>query len=452
MLLCGWSCETDRGASRAHAVSAGDSLRVVVAADAPADLVIGGERYGYYCDLLRAYCDSTGVVLSLVRDAGGSGAEASLRTVPSVRRRRKYMTLGATHYVVLAAAGEQPVTSMHDLAQRIGDGRVWLAAGFQHTRSYDQLRDLLPATELCVAADGAEPFGDLLTGAVDYLICEQGEAAMADALLGGMVTIHAFPEEVRIGLGYGPEGRPAWASDLRAWLAEWRKTDDARRLRARYAGDGFAACVADIVPPCRVVGGISVWDELFRRVGAREAMDWRLLAAIAYHESHFRAGVRSGAGAVGMMQIMPVTARHLGIGASQLFDPETNVSAAARLLEEIEAQLALADSMDAEEKLRIVLAAYNSGVGTVRNARRLAEAEGSDADLWETVADYLALMGDRTYRNDSIPYRRFRGSSETLAFVEDVAERYAIYCSNVAPAPDVPPSGPDDSPAADAAD
>ena len=84
MLLCGWSCETDRGASRAHAVSAGDSLRVVVAADAPADLVIGGERYGYYCDLLRAYCDSTGVVLSLVRDAGGSGAEASLRTVPSV--------------------------------------------------------------------------------------------------------------------------------------------------------------------------------------------------------------------------------------------------------------------------------------------------------------------------------------------------------------------------------
>lgn len=153
-----------------------------------------------------------------------------------------------------------------------------------------------------------------------------------------------------------------------------------------------------------------------------------------------------------MMQIMPVTARHLGIGASQLSDPETNVTAAARLLEEIEAQLALADSMDAEEKLRIVLAAYNSGVGTVRNARRLAEAEGSDADLWETVADYLALMGDRTYRNDSIPYRRFRGSSETLAFVEDVAERYAIYCSNVAPAPDVLPSGPDDSPAADAAD
>ena len=66
VLLCGWSCETDRGASRAHAISAGDSLRVVVAADAPADLVIGGERYGYYCDLLRAYCDSTGVVLSLV--------------------------------------------------------------------------------------------------------------------------------------------------------------------------------------------------------------------------------------------------------------------------------------------------------------------------------------------------------------------------------------------------
>ena len=429
-ILCVWGCDSGRGTARTHHAPSGDSIRIAIAAGTPSDLVIGGLRYGYCCDLLQAYCDSLGVALCLDGVSDGAG-EASLQVLPATGGRRKKMVLLSTHYVVLAAAGETPVVSLHELAQRIGGQRVWLAAGFQHTQSYDDLRDLLPATELCVAADGTEPFGELLADGIDFLICEQGEAAMAAAVLGGMTPVFRFPEEVRIGLSFTGGRRPAWASGLNGWLAEWRRSGAADALRKRYEGTGFAASAVAIVPACRVIGGISEWDALFRKVGDSEGVDWRLLAAIAYHESRFRAAARSRAGAVGMMQIMPVTAQHLGVSRTQLADPETNIRTAARLLEEIEVQLELSDGIDAREKLFIVLAAYNSGVGTVRNARRLAEAAGNDTDLWETVARYLALMGDRNYRNDSIRYRHFIVSSETLAFVEDVAGRYETYCRNV---------------------
>lgn len=432
ILICMSACDSGRGGRRTHRTEPTDTLRVTLPADVPADLVIGGVRYGYYCDLLQAYCDSVGRVLVLERAAEGVAEDASLRTEGAVPPRHRFLPLGSTSYVVLTGARQQPVTSLHELAHRLDSSRVWLAAGFQHTHSYDDLRDLLPATELIVAADGTEPFGGLQTGEIDYLICERGEAAMAAALFDGIEPIHVFPEEVRIGLAIHRGPKPKWWGELDRWLTAWRKSDDGRGVRARYVGDGFAECVLGIVDGCRVVGGISTWDALFRKVGLREEVDWRLLSAIAYHESRFRAQVRSRVGAVGLMQIMPVTARHLGVGRSQMADPETNIALAARLLEEIAAQLELPEEMAPDDRLAIVLAAYNSGVGTVRNARRLAEAEGGDPEQWETVSRALALMGDRTYRNDSIRYRHFRGSNETIAFVDDVVGRYTVYCRNVA--------------------
>lgn len=432
ILICMSACDSDRGGHRTHHTEQTDSLRVTLPADVPADLVIGGVRYGYYCDLLQAYCDSVGRVLVLERATAGEAEDVSLRTEGAVPARHRFLPLGSTSYVVLAGAGQQPVTSLHELSHRLDSAHVWLAAGFQHTHSYDDLRDLLPATQLIVAADGTEPFGGLQTGEIDYLICERGEAAMAAALFDGIGTIHVFPEQVRIGLAVPRGAKPTWWGELDRWLTAWRKSDDGRRTQARYVGRGFAECVPGIVDGCRVVGGISTWDALFRKVGGREEVDWRLLSAIAYHESRFRAHVRSRVGAVGLMQIMPVTARHLGVGRTEIADPETNITLAARLLEEIAAQLELSEEMASDDRLAIVLAAYNSGVGTVRNARRLAEAEGGDPEEWETVSRALALMGDRTYRNDSIRYRHFRGSNETITFVNDVVERYAVYCRNMA--------------------
>ena len=70
---------------------------------------------------------------------------------------------------------------------------------------------------------------------------------------------------------------------------------------------------------------ISVYDDLIRRISEQEGHDWRLMSAIAYHESRFTPDIVSRRGARGLMQIMPSVARQFDVPADRVADPESNV-------------------------------------------------------------------------------------------------------------------------------
>ena len=138
---------------------------------------------------------------------------------------------------------------------------------------------------------------------------------------------------------------------------------------------------------------ISVYDELIRSVSEEEGYDWRLMSAIAYHESRFSPDIVSKRGAAGLMQIMPATFDWL------------------------------------QTHKGIILAAYNGGIGHVNDARRLARSHGENPDSWETVARYLALKAlPEYYEQQEVRCGRFTGGSQTRAYVRDVLKRYDRYC------------------------
>lgn len=197
-------------------------------------------------------------------------------------------------------------------------------------------------------------------------------------------------------------------------------------LLASYEGD-YAPLTAlptrDTAAP-----GISPFDEVFRQEGARAGYDWLLLAAIAYRESRFDHRAVSPRGARGLMQIMPATARRLGIHGERIVDPRTNVRLATRLLLGLERSLRLPATMPENERTRILLAAYNAGIGHVIDARRLARRHAADPNRWADVSDFLALKADSLYYADSsLSSGAFRGARETIAFVSAVERRYRAY-------------------------
>ena len=174
---------------------------------------------------------------------------------------------------------------------------------------------------------------------------------------------------------------------------------------------------------------ISAYDDLIRRVSEREGNDWRLMSAIAYHESRFTPDITSRSGARGLMQIMPSVARQFDVPVEEISDPETNVWLANRLLTEIESMLRLPESISETDRMSIVLASYNSGIGHVNDARRLARLNGEDPNSWEVVARYLQLKAEpEYYQNEVVKCGRFTGSRQTLAYVKDVIGRYDTYC------------------------
>ncbi len=175
---------------------------------------------------------------------------------------------------------------------------------------------------------------------------------------------------------------------------------------------------------------ISKFDSLMKRVGAETGYDWRFMSAIAYCESRFKEGLVSKRGAAGLMQVMPIVARHFKVPVSHIYNTETNVRLACRLLNEFESMLRFPDNIAERDRLSIILASYNAGVGHVLDARRMARVDGANPNSWAVVSKYLKLKADPAYYSRSeVKAGRFSGSKETLGFVSLAMSKYDEYCS-----------------------
>lgn len=175
---------------------------------------------------------------------------------------------------------------------------------------------------------------------------------------------------------------------------------------------------------------LSPFDRVIREVSEREGNDWRLMSAIAYHESRFTADIVSNRGARGLMQIMPAVARRFGVLSDEaLFDPRINVWLGNRVFNSIAESLGLSGGISERDRICLILAAYNGGIGHVTDARRLARSRGENPDSWEVVRRYLELKAlPEYYEDEAVRCGRFTGSAQTTGFVDEVMRRYEKYC------------------------
>lgn len=173
---------------------------------------------------------------------------------------------------------------------------------------------------------------------------------------------------------------------------------------------------------------ISPYDKMLRVVGKKYGVDWLLLSAIANAESEFNPEAVSKAGAVGLMQIMPMVAKSMGYEREQLFDAEVSAEIAAMLLHENNKMLRLPKSFDKAERLNFILACYNAGYSRIADARRLARHHSEDANQWSVVQKYLALLAEpQYYEQDIVRSGEFGGSEETISYVGKVVRLYGLY-------------------------
>lgn len=174
---------------------------------------------------------------------------------------------------------------------------------------------------------------------------------------------------------------------------------------------------------------ISIYDNVFRRVGKASGIDWRLMSAIAYHESRFHKGAVSSRGAVGLMQIMPHVASKYGVSRKDLLNPICNIELSAKIIKGVERSMQLPRTIPADDRLALMLACYNGGYAHISDACNLAEFYGENRYSWETVSEYLFLLSDADfYEHEAVSFGVFRGSAETIKYVNAVMSRYNYYC------------------------
>lgn len=145
---------------------------------------------------------------------------------------------------------------------------------------------------------------------------------------------------------------------------------------------------------------ISKYDHLIKKYSRRFGFDWRLIAAQIFAESHFLPNAKSHVGALGLMQIMPGTAKHMGIDPNLLLKPEHNISLGCLYDRRL---YRLWKDKEGKDRLAFTFASYNAGRRKVLRASSRAPQPRS----WIKVVPHLPR--------------------ETRRYVSKIFNQYEIY-------------------------
>ncbi|MGB5490067.1 MAG: membrane-bound lytic murein transglycosylase MltF [Woeseiaceae bacterium] len=159
---------------------------------------------------------------------------------------------------------------------------------------------------------------------------------------------------------------------------------------------------------------------MFEQAGAQWGVDWRLLAAIGYQESHWRAQAVSPTGVRGIMMLTEATADYLDI--EDRVDPESSIFGGARYF--VRQTERVADTVTEPDRTWMALAAYNVGFNHLKSARMIVEWQGGNPDSWIDLRKVLPLLAQRKWYS-RLPTGYARGW-EPVLYVNNIRAYYNI--------------------------
>ena len=283
----------------------------------------------------------------------------------------------------------------------------------------DQIGDTIYIVE-CDSLNSVDLVKAVASGQIDYTVVEEYVARMASIGLKGLDTKLNVSVEQPLGWAIrNHEGDSSLLYALNSWVDGFEQRN-VNRILAKYVNKGNVFMTRKPTS-----GALSEFDDIIKKTAKNIGWDWRLLASLIYQESRFRQDLESEKGAFGLMQLMPVVMEKYGIDYDAT--PEEQLNAGGQLISFLDDCL-LNKVTDSTERVKFVLAAYNSGLGHVYDAQRLASKYGKYPNVWDNNVDYFILnKSKKQYYNDTCCHAGYLRGTETYRFVEEVLDRFYQY-------------------------
>ncbi len=266
----------------------------------------------------------------------------------------------------------------------------------------------------------ADPLDWVNTGDADYAIIDRSEFSFAHHLYPDVSVAFALPDPRSV----------QWlvrrsALDLRDAANHFfaRAHDTGLLQQLMHSADAeagdfeylearrFQDDIANRLPDLR---------DTFTDAASSQSIDWRLLAAVGYQESHWDNHAVSGDGAAGIMMLTPATAKAMGV--TDRTNAAQNIAGGAaylaQMLQTIPARIAEPD------RTWLALAAYNVGFGHLEDARILAQTHGKNPDSWADVSQVLPWLAQERWYD--LARRGYARGWEPVRFVEQVRGYLAV--------------------------
>ena len=162
------------------------------------------------------------------------------------------------------------------------------------------------------------------------------------------------------------------------------------------------------------------WEADLKAAAEKYNLEWHLLAALSYQESHWNPRARSYTGVRGLMMLTQATAKEMGV--TNRIDPQQSINGGARYFKKIFDRIPA--DIQGPDRTWLALAAYNIGFGHMEDARVLTERFGGDPDKWTDVAKHLPLLAKRKYYRQT--KRGYARGWEAVDYVQNIRNFYNI--------------------------
>jgi len=385
----------------------------------------GRGKNGFEYLLAKAFADSLGVELvvhskpslrTMLLSVGGPGGNFAAANITATKHRSEWLRFShsymeVTQHLVYRRGSKRP-RSLSDL-----DGDLLVVKESSHSEQLAFWAEQYP--NLAWREDDNVEMSELLRMVHDREI----NYTVVDSLA-YLVSRHIYPQ-VRRAIDISEPQPLAWAfpdhgddtllAAANQFLDEFIASGELQTLKNDLLAQANNFSVADSQRFGELVDKrLPTYEPLFREVAPQFGLDWQLLAAIAYQESHWNARARSPTGVRGLMMLTLNTAREMKI--KNRLDPRQSLIGGATYLTKLKSRLP--DHIAEPDRTLLALAAYNVGFGHLEDARILTQRNGQDPDLWQDVREHLPKLSNKQYYR-ALKYGYARGS-EPVIYVDNI--------------------------------
>lgn len=320
---------------------------------------------------------------------------------------------------VMYRAGKKRPKNITDLSH----GIIEIIKGTSYINTLEELQSQHP--ELVWNTNEVLQIDGLLylvnEGLIDYTIADSHHA----------VSIKRFYPKLQIAFDISPARYLAWAiplaednsllTEINAFFKQIKDNKTLDQLLDKYYGNTENLnYVGNCTFRKHIKSRLPTFKKLFRVAAQKHDLDWRLLAAIGYQESHWRANAVSKTGVKGVMMLTSATAEHLGI--KDRIDPIQSIAGGALYFKQ--RLKTIPAGVQEPDKTWFALASYNVGFGHLEDARILTQRRYGNPNKWLDVKESLPLLSQKHwYKQTKHGYAR---GKEPVRYVENIRSYYDL--------------------------
>lgn len=426
------------------------SLVAVVENSSTGFFIYKGQPMGYEYDLLELFSKHIGVTLEIRTTASIQEAFEILNkgeadiiaySLTITKDRKKHMAFTNSHYTTRQVLVQRKPDNWRKLTKdeidrKLIRNQVNLIGKEVHVRKksayIDRLYNLSEEIggDIIILEDSDSLETEKLIkmvakGDISYTIADES-VAMVNASYYPNIDVKtpiSFPQQIAWAVR---KNSNEFLSEINQWLGDIKKQPTYNVIFKKYFRNSRASLRRAKSDYSSFEGDkISIYDDKIKQASDSLGWDWLLLASQIFQESRFDPTVKSWAGAVGLMQLVPETGKRYG--ANNLYDPVQSIKAGTKFMMYLD-RLWSKTIKDKNERRKFVLASYNVGLGHVTDARDLAIKYNRDPLKWEDNVEYFLLMKSKPeYFRDPVVKSGYCRGEEPVNYVRDILRRFDQY-------------------------